>query len=288
MKFILLQLILLIMRLLALLPFKIQLLLAKLITPLCILLFKNRYKIAKININKCLKHLDKTVQRRIIKQHFTSLCMFLFEIANCLYLSKNRLKKRYQFDNKALLQQILDKKQNVIIVTAHFTTMLMAGRILADNFHVVDIYKPSSNKISLYIMQLFLTKSNIDGVAVKDIRTIIAKLKSGLPIWYSMDQDILSKNSVFIDFFGIKTNTITTTSKLANIANAKVLYLNFIRQDKYYLKFELFNNFPTNNTIIDTVRISKMIEKQILSAPEQYMWIHRRFKNRPAGEKSFY
>jgi lauroyl/myristoyl acyltransferase len=95
---------------------------------------------------------------------------------------------------------------------------------------------------------------------------------------------------VFAPLFGIQTATASATARLAKNNKTRVIPYSFIRTSKgYEMSFEKpLTNFPSNNPIIDATTTNKILEKQISIAPEQYLWIHRRFKTRPDGETNFY
>ena len=125
-----------------------------------------------------------------------------------------------------------------------------------------------------------------------DARAILRRLKQGRVIWYAADQDYGRKRSVFAPFFGIQTASITATAKLAALTGAPVLLGSNFR-DLDTLTWEAFGGeplkgFPTGDDVADATAINEAIEAAILRHPEQYLWMHRRFKTRPEGESSFY
>jgi len=123
-----------------------------------------------------------------------------------------------------------------------------------------------------------------------DTRSIIKAINNSLPIWYAPDQDLGEKNSIFAPLFGIQTATASATSRLAKNNNTRVIPYSFIRTTKgYEMLFEKpLLGFPSNDPIVDATTTNKILEKQINKSPEQYLWIHRRFKTRPEGAKNFY
>ena len=289
-KFIPTWILLLTMRLIVFIPLRLQVFISIPFGFLLRIVMTKKHKIAKINIDKCFPSLTKKQQQDIVKNHFINIFMSLFEIANCFFMSKKRLKKYYEFNNKEVMQQLIASKENIIIMVGHFTTMLIVGRILADNFAFTDVYRPQNNKLFDYFMQTNIKKFGINMVKAKDSKNIIRYLKSGSPIWYAPDQDLHFAKSVFAPFFNISTNTIIATAKLAKIANAKVIPLSFHRTNKgYKLNFEnIIQDYPSENNIENATKINQILENQIKNAPSQYLWTHRRFKTRPKGEKSFY
>jgi lauroyl/myristoyl acyltransferase len=127
-------------------------------------------------------------------------------------------------------------------------------------------------------------------IKAKDSRTLITTLKSGLPIWYAPDQDLGAKHSTFAPFFGVQTATINATAKLAKIDNTVVIPLSFSRNKSgYELEFyRALSDYPSSDALQNATTNNQILQIQILKAPEQYLWIHRRFKTRPEGKASFY
>ena len=124
----------------------------------------------------------------------------------------------------------------------------------------------------------------------KDTRSIIKAINNSLPIWYAPDQDLGEKHSVFAQLFGIPTATASATARLAKNNNTRVIPYSFVRTSKgYEMSFEKpLSDFPSGDSIVDATTTNKILEKQIKNSPEQYLWIHRRFKTRPDGAENFY
>lgn len=278
------------MKLAATLPLKLQIILGKIMGGLLYWFLKKFRKIAFINISRCFPDKNKAQVTRLVKQHFIALGIGLFETANCFYLKDEKLRQHYQLKGAEILQTALNNRQNVILLVGHFTTMMLAGRMLLQNFAFADIYRPQNNALFNHQMQkVFFQHGNLM-IKAKDVRGLIKTLKSGLPIWYAHDQDLGANVSVFAPLFGVQAATIQATEKLAKIDQTVVIPLSFIRQKKsYVLKFSpALNNYPGTDKVKNATLTNKILQDQINLAPEQYLWIHRRFKTRPDGEKSFY
>ncbi|HEX6834788.1 MAG TPA: lipid A biosynthesis lauroyl acyltransferase, partial [Rudaea sp.] len=111
-------------------------------------------------------------------------------------------------------------------------------------------------------------------------------------LWYAPDQDMRGKDSVFVPFFGILAATITATHHLARLSGAAVIPF-FHRRNadgrSYTLRLEApLSGFPGPDVSEDTARINALVERMVREAPEQYLWIHKRFKTRPPGTPAVY
>ena len=124
------------------------------------------------------------------------------------------------------------------------------------------------------------------------IRAVIAGMREGLPFYYLPDQDYGPRDALFVPFFGIQTATVPGLSRIARLVGAKVLPCVTSMQpagEGYLLRIEPpWENFPTEDIAADTRRMNEYIERKVLEMPEQYLWMHKRFKTRPPGEARFY
>ena len=122
------------------------------------------------------------------------------------------------------------------------------------------------------------------------LRPVLTALKEKRAFYYLPDMDFGARDAVFVDFFGVKTATVTALSRLAEITGAKIIPL-VTRQtaDGYEARFfPAWDDFPTGNAEADARRLNAFLEERILEMPDQYFWVHKRFKTRPPGEASFY
>jgi KDO2-lipid IV(A) lauroyltransferase len=125
-----------------------------------------------------------------------------------------------------------------------------------------------------------------------DLRSALRYLRNGGVLWYAPDQDFGPTQSVFAPFFGIQTATLKATERLVTLARCAVVPM-FPRYDRVQRKYvvsvgQALADFPGGDSQRDLERINALLESQVRQAPEQYWWIHRRFKTRPAGEPPFY
>jgi KDO2-lipid IV(A) lauroyltransferase len=125
-----------------------------------------------------------------------------------------------------------------------------------------------------------------------NVRTIVKRLRAGKTVWYSPDQDFGRKHIVFAPFFGVNAATITAPARLLAMGNAKAVGASFYRDNvsnQYRLTFHSIDpSFPSGDDFQDSLLINRLLEDWIRQQPDQYMWVHRRFKTRPEGESSLY
>ena len=125
-----------------------------------------------------------------------------------------------------------------------------------------------------------------------DMRGFLRSLRGNMPVWYAPDQNYGREHSIFATFFGVPAATITATHRLAKISGAAVVpfFPERLPHDAGYRLRLLpaLEDFPGPDEAADTQRINDLIEAEVRRIPEQYLWVHRRFKTRPGQEASFY
>lgn len=272
------------------LPFVLQRLLSYVFGFLLYYLLPSRRHIAWVNIQLCFSDKNLAQQKQLLKAHFKALGMNVVAIANSFYLNKVRTLKICHLQGVEHLDQALRNNQAIILLSGHWTSMPFAGCVVAKTVAMGNIFRPQNNALFDKIMRKNFTKKGIKMIASKDTKSMIRTLKSGMPIWYTHDQDLGVKHSIFAPFFGTKTATITATAKLAKSANATVLPVMFYFKNGYYIfKFSPpLVNYPSGDFLKDATLTNRILEQQIKCVPEQYFWVHRRFKTRPIGEKDPY
>jgi KDO2-lipid IV(A) lauroyltransferase len=123
-------------------------------------------------------------------------------------------------------------------------------------------------------------------------RSSIKAMRAGRPFYYLPDMDLGSRDSVFVPFFGVPAATITGLSRLARAAGAVVITCitrTLPGGQGYVVEIgDPWPDFPSADAEADTRRMNAFIESAVRTMPEQYYWVHRRFKTRPEGEPRIY
>jgi Kdo2-lipid IVA lauroyltransferase/acyltransferase len=124
------------------------------------------------------------------------------------------------------------------------------------------------------------------------IRPVIREMRKGLPFYYLPDQDYGPRDSLFVPFFGVPAATITGLSRVAQLSRARVVptVTRMLPGGQGYevRVYPPWKDFPSGDDAADARRMNAFIEERILEMPEQYNWVHKRFKTRPPGEARFY
>ena len=217
----------------------------------------------------------------------------MFETALSWWGSAKQLRAVQHIEGLEHLHAARAVGKGVILLGGHYTTLEISGRLLA--FHtdgIQPIYKPAHNALYEAVMAGARKRLFDDLLDNSDMRAILRSLKAGKIIWYAPDQDFGRERSVFAPFFGVPTATLTTTARLARLSHAPVLPLYSERlpgNRGYLLRIGApLADFPSGDDLLDATAVNTAIEAQVRRTPDQYLWIHKRFKTRPVGEPNLY
>jgi len=258
----------------------------------------SRVRIADTNLRLCLPELDAAGRAGLIRRHFESMGMGIMDMGACWWFSARKVRRLVRIHGAEHAEAALAGDRGVIFLTAHFTSLEMSARTLLWYGDVAPVYRPMRNPLVESFVtgrRLWRMRKDYDEPRVirrEEVRTILRRLRSGKSIWFAPDQNFGHKNFLFSPFFGIPAATNTATSRLAAMSGARVLPFVLLRRvdaPGYDLYFEpLLEGFAAGDYQRDTDRMNAIIERWIGLAPEQYLWTHRRFKDRPAGSPPLY
>lgn len=248
-------------------------------------------RIARRNMELCLPELSAQQREQLLTRHFASLGMGLFETGLSWWGAPQRGRTLTDIVGMENLQAALARGKGAILLCAHFTTIEMSGWALATRMPLNIMYRPTRNEV----MERFLSRNRARRVrrAIRrdDIRAVIVALKANEAVWYAPDQSYRNKGAQLVPFFGIPCATNVATSRLAKMTGAAVLpYLPERLPGGGYRMHILpaFTDFPSDDAVADTLRYHALVEAHIRKVPEQYFWIHRRFKGLQPDYPDYY
>ncbi len=281
------------LRCLALVPYRPLMALGRGLGRLAARLVQRRRRIAAINLELCFPTMDPAERELLLRRHGESLGMGLMEIALAWWAPAARIDRLLQVEGLEYLEQAFQGGRGVILLTAHFTSVELSGRLLARLAPITPLYRPNENPLIERIMVRIRERGLGQRIIPReDARLMIRTLKANKGVWFAPDQNFGHKGSVFSPFFGVPAATNTATTRFARMTGAPVLPFVALRRDDgsgYDLRIEPpLTGCPTDDLQADTDRVNGLIESWVRLAPAQYFWAHRRFKDRPPGEERFY
>lgn len=254
---------------------------------------QRRMQIAQQNLALCFPHYSQSQISQILAENQESVGMAIIETGMAWFWSDKRILKWSKIEGLEYLKQPNDT--GAILVGVHFLTLELGARIIGLHHQGIGVYRPNDNPFLDWIQYRGRVRSNKGMLDRKDLRGMIKMLRKGEMIWYAPDHDYGRKNSVFVPFFAVEQTCTTTGSRmlLRSAPNSVVIPFTPLRNTDYSgytLKISPPVDFSQCENEIDTaILMNKVVEKEILKAESQYMWLHRRFKTRPQeGEPSLY
>lgn len=251
-----------------------------------------RRHIAATNLALCFPDAPKALRRRWLTQTFQASMRAMLEHGVLWWSSEARLRRLIRIDNPEAA--LGDGVRPVIWLAPHFIGLDSGGTRLAMDHRAASIYAPArdpvTNKFMLHGRSRFLPQTLVS--RGEGIKPALKALKDHLPFYYLPDQDYGRRNAVFVPFFGIPAATVSALPRLAKLTHAQVVPV-ITRQlpwgRGYAVRFyPPWDAYPSDNLEADVARMNAFIEDRIREMPAQYLWMHRRFKTRPAGEPGVY
>lgn len=270
-------------RLITLLPYRAQMFLGRRLGDLAYQLIPSRRHVVDVNLKICFPQWSDRERSRKVREHFQSSGMGIIETFICWWCSDRFVARLAHYEGLENLQAALDQNKGVILLSAHFTSLELGVRMSSMQASVTAMYRPPNNRVIDHVMRN--SRERIVGKNVipkSEIRALIRALRQGEAVWYAPDQSVRNKFSAEIPFFGQPAMTTLATSRLAKMSKAPVVPFFTLRAEDgsgyRVVILPALENFPSDDEIVDTTRINKIIETQVREAPTQYFWLHKRFK----------
>jgi len=253
---------------------------------------RRREHIAAVNLALCFPTMPTDARARVVAELFDSIGIGILEMAMSWWSPAGKLRPLSGIEGLEHLQAALQHGKGAILLSGHFTTLEIGGRLLAQHtpFHVM--YREHKNAAFEAVMHAARVRNFGKAIPRGDLRGMLSSLKANIPVWYAPDQDYGAEQSIFVPFFGVPAASVTATARLARISGAPVVPFFQTRlpgSRGYRLTlYPALEGFPGASIEADTRRINAILEERIRAQPGQYLWVHRRFKTRPPGEPGVY
>lgn len=274
------------------LPFTTLVTIGNLLGTVLYYLAKERRSVATINLQLCFPDLSDTERETLVRAHFKMFTRSVIERCILWWSSAARINSLITVEGVEHFDAI--KHHPSILLTPHFVAMDAGGQWVAQHIDTVCMYANQKNQ---YMTALLLEKRARFGKQKlysrqQGLRPILKGMKANMPFIYPPDQDQGIKDGAFIPFFGVPAATMASVPRIAQMTGAKVVpsITRMLPGSQGYMLtfYPAWDNYPSGDDIADARRMNEFIEQRVLEMPEQYFWVHKRFKTRPEGEKRFY
>jgi KDO2-lipid IV(A) lauroyltransferase len=279
------------LRVSAALPWSFVLSLHKVLGRICGAISRRRRRIVRRNLALCFPSLDASAIDAIMKQHFANVGAFVAELALAWYGSPERRERLYRIEGIEHLRESLARGKGVLLYSGHFTAIEMCGPAIKS---LVPLYAFMFRQRRNPLLNALQTRGRGSyahvSVANDDVREMLALLARNAVVWYAPDQARVD-NGELMPFFSQPAMTSTAPSRLERVSGAAIVPLFYRRlpdDSGYLLRFHApLPGLPSRDAIDDTTRLNAVLEDFVRECPEQYFWIHRKFKNRPGVEDAY-
>ncbi|HSQ02771.1 MAG TPA: lipid A biosynthesis acyltransferase [Burkholderiales bacterium] len=251
-----------------------------------------RRRVALTNLRLCFPERTEAERRGLARAHFQALGRSFLERGILWWSSRERVMRVIRVVGEEHWRAVAGRP--VVWLAPHFVGLDVGGSRLAAEYRAVSVYSHQKNPAVDAVLYRGRTRfvmpelfSRQDG-----IRPVVRAMRKGLPFYYLPDMDFGERDSIFVPFFGVPAATITGLSRIARLAQAVVVptvTYQLPGGQGYALHFyPAWENFPSGDIAADTRRMNAFIEERVREHPEQYFWVHKRFKTRPPGEPGVY
>lgn len=252
-----------------------------------------RRHVVHVNLQLCFPQLSRGARARIARQHFRAFGQTLLDIGITWWSSASRLKRLTRFRGREHYDNALRDNKNIILLAPHFLGLEYGGMRLSVERSMVTVFRHPANKLLSVVMERARSRFYLRLVEhIQSFTTLVKQTRKGVPLYYLPDQDAGLRNAVFAPFFGVPAATFVVLPRLAKMTDAVVVPC-ITRQLSWGRGYEIefrppLKDFPSGNPVTDTTRMNQEIQIAVRESPEQYFWLHKRFKTRPKGEPDFY
>jgi len=251
---------------------------------------RSRRHVCEVNLRLCFPELSEREHRTLVRKTFLSNGIGLIEVAISWFRDPEDYRSRTRVSGLENLEAALAEGRGVLLLCAHFSSLEMGG-FLFNLFGEMDVtYRPNKNPLFQAAMFNGRIRHFRHVYDRKDVRGAMRSLKAGRTLWYAPDQDYGAKHSVFVPFFGVEAATITATARFAAVNDSAVLFYSHYRNEDnsgYHLHFApALKGFPSGDEVADARTTNALVEEAIRRQPDQYLWLHKRFKTQAAGKSA--
>ena len=285
------NLVLLLVRALAPLPLPLLRALGAALGRVLFLLAGRRRNIALTNLRLCFPELGEGERRLLARRSVVVFCQALIDRAWVWHARPEVVRQRIRLVGAV---EELRKPDAAVLFAPHFYGMDAGGAAIMQQAVMLgsSIYTTqSSAAIDAWIRAGRQRFGNVIMLSRADgFKSIVRALREGRYLYLLPDMDFGPEDSLFTPFFGVPAATLPSLPRFARLGRARVVpTVTRMTATGYEVRvYPAWENYPGDDLQADTARMNRELETWIRAMPEQYYWVHRRFKTRPAGEPGVY
>jgi KDO2-lipid IV(A) lauroyltransferase len=253
---------------------------------------RERREVARANLALCFPGWDKARHEAVLRAHFRAIGRGFFEAGIVWWGSEERIRRIVRIEGGEHARA--HGARRIIFLVLHFAGIEIAGLRLSMDYKGMALYSHQKNRV--FDEFLVRMRSRFPGARMvgrqDGVKTLLRGFKDGLDLLIAPDLDLGPRDAIFVPFFGVQAATVTALSRLARLADVVIVPV-VVRQlpggEGYVLRmYPAWENYPGESVEADTRRMNAFVEERVLEMPEQYYWVHKRFKTRPEGDPRIY
>lgn len=280
------------LRVMCWLPHSMALATGRILGRLAHLIGGERRAIVRRNIELCFPDLNADERDALARRHYAALGMSLIEMGLGRWASDEHLTSITTIEGVNHVLQAVNNGQGVILLSAHLTALELSGRVLRLNIPPFDaVYRRNRSPFITEVLRTGRERSAARTIEKRDIKSMVRSLRNGGIVWYAADQSYNRKGAEVIPFFNVPSMQTTATSTLARLGKAVTIpyFPERLPDGRYHLRIlPPLDDFPSGDPIADTNQYNRVLEEQVRRCPEQYLWVHRKFKDLPENYPDYY
>jgi len=251
---------------------------------------RERRHVALTNLRLCFPDLSEGERERLAQRHFVAFARAFLDRTLLWWAPRARLERVIRVSGREHLASADGRP--TILLAPHFVGLDAGGTMMTMLTTLVSVYSAQKNPVFNAVLLGGRQRFNAPVLLSRQdgMRRAVKAMKDGYPFYYLPDMDFGARDAVFTPFFGVPAATITGVSRLARLTNARVVpCVTRMVAGGYEVELQpAWADYPGASVEADTLFMNQYIEAQVRRMPEQYFWLHKRFKTRPPGEAKPY
>ena len=253
---------------------------------------KSRARVADRNLAICFPELEQEARNQLVRDNFVACSRGFLESTHAWWQDMSPYYRTTEVQGLENLIEARSKGKGVLLIGGHYSIFDFALPLVACHLENPGyVYRPNKNPVIDRMIENGRRRHfGIRAFAKRELRPMVSFLKKGGEIWFACDQDFGGKTELFVPFFGVETGCITSPSYIAKVSGASVICVSHLRlpDGGYRVVFSPVQVGFGVDKQKDTEAWNQYIEDAIREQPDQYLWLHKRFKTRPEGADKVY
>jgi len=254
--------------------------------------FRSRHKVAMTNIEHCFPEMPEEDRRQLVEDSFVACSRGVLETTHAWWQDMKPHEEATIVVGYENVEEALRRNKGLLLIGAHYSIFDFALPLIACRLKKPGyMYRPNDNPVIDRTIEKGRRRHyGIQPFTKRELKEMMAFLQDGGQVWYACDQDFGKKSEVFAPFFGVDAACITTPSYIARESGASVICVSHLRtpEGQYRISFSPIQENFGEDKQKDAEAWNAYIEATIREYPDQYLWMHKRFKTRPEGAPAIY